>query len=124
MICSLSEHFTLADYDKLLYVMQPSYPLTTGLTEKMVVKSVHQVIDGGQVYVPEYLPEDMRREYDLESEWDAVRQVHFPVNEQVMRQSRKRIVFDEFLLFILGTEKHTALPGRTCLPRLCLNEIK
>ena len=26
--------------------------------------------------------------------------------------------------FILETEKHTALPGRTCLPRLCLNEIK
>ena len=78
------EHFTLADYDKFLYVMQPRYPLTTGLTEKMVVKSVHQVIDGGQVYVPEYLPEDMRREYNLESEWDAVRQVHFPANEQVM----------------------------------------
>ena len=99
------EHFTLADYDKLLYVMQPRYPLTTGLTEKMVVKSVHQVIDGGQVYVPEYLPEDMRREYDLESEWDAVRQVHFPANEQVMRQARKRIVFDEFLLFILGIRR-------------------
>ena len=99
------EHFTLADYDRLLYVLQPRYPLTTGLTEKMVVKSVHQVIDGGQVYVPEYLPEDMRREYDLESEWDAVRQVHFPANEQVMRQARKRIVFDEFLLFILGIRR-------------------
>ena len=99
------EHFTLADYDKLLYMMQPRYPLTTGLTEKMVVKSVHQIIDGGQVYVPEYLPENMRREYDLESEWDAMRQVHFPANEQVMRQARKRIVFDEFLLFILGIRR-------------------
>jgi hypothetical protein len=25
---------------------------------------------------------------------------------------------------ILETEKHTALPGRACLPRLCLNETK
>ena len=29
----------------------------------------------------------------------------FRANEQVMRQARKRIVFDEFLLFILGIRR-------------------
>jgi hypothetical protein len=33
-------------------------------------------------------------------------------------------LFGKAKKLILETEKHTALPGRTCLPRLCLNEIK
>lgn len=33
-------------------------------------------------------------------------------------------LFEKTKKLILETEKHTALPGRACLPRLCLNEIK
>ena len=99
------EHYTLSAYDRLLHVMQPKYPLTTGLTEKMVMKAVRQVLEGGQVALTEYLPKEIVESYGLESEWDAVRQIHFPKNEEVMRRARNRIVFDEFLLFVLGVRR-------------------
>lgn len=99
------EHYTLSDYDRLLHVMQPKYPLTTGLTEKMVMKAVRQVLEGGQVALTEYLPKEIVESYGLESEWDAVRQIHFPKNKEVMRRARNRIVFDEFLLFVLGVRR-------------------
>lgn len=99
------EHYSLADYDKLLHVMQPRYPLTTGLTRKMVTKAVRQVFDSGQVYVPEYLPKGILERYGLGSEWEALKQVHFPKDETQMRAARDRLVFDEFLMFILGLRK-------------------
>lgn len=99
------EHYTLADYEKLLYVMQPKYPLTSGLTGKMVTKAVRQIFDGGQVCVPEYLPKELIHRYDLEALWEALRQVHFPADEARMRRARNRLVFDEFLLFILGLRR-------------------
>ncbi|MBS6395687.1 MAG: ATP-dependent DNA helicase RecG [Clostridiales bacterium] len=113
------EHYSLADYDRLLHVMQPKYPLTSGLTGKMVTKAVKQVLDGGQVYVPEYLPGEILARYGLENEWEAVRQVHFPVNEKEMHRARNRMVFDEFLLFILGLrrlrESQEALPNEALM---------
>ena len=99
------EHYTLADYENLLYIMQPKYPLVSGLTEKMVTKAVRQVLANDQIRVPEYLPDAWLSEYDLEEEWEALRQIHFPKDDGAMRKARKRIVFDEFLMFILGIRK-------------------
>ncbi|MDO4262520.1 MAG: ATP-dependent DNA helicase RecG [Eubacteriales bacterium] len=99
------EHHTLADYERLLHVMQPKYPLTAGLTGNMIVKAVRQVLDGGQVSVPEYMPETVLKKYGLPGEWEAVRQIHFPADEASMRRARDRIVFDEFLLFLLGIRR-------------------
>lgn len=99
------EHYTLADYENLLYIMQPKYPLVSGLTEKMVTKAVRQVLANDQLRVPEYLPDAWLSDYDLEEEWEALRQIHFPKDDGAMRKARKRIVFDEFLMFILGIRK-------------------
>ncbi len=99
------EHYTLADYENLLYIMQPKYPLVSGLTEKMVTKAVRQVLENDQIRVPEYLPDAWLSDYDLEEEWEALRQIHFPKDDGAMRKARKRIVFDEFLMFILGIRK-------------------
>ena len=75
------EHYTLGEYDRLLHVMQPKYPLTAGLTGKMVAKAVRQALEGEEICIEEYLPEDIRKNYGLMQEQQAVRQVHFPVNE-------------------------------------------
>lgn len=99
------EHYTLADYENLLYIMQPKYPLVSGLTEKMVTKAVRQVLANDQIRVPEYLPDAWLSDYDLEEEWEALRQIHFPKDDGAMRKARKRIVFDEFLMFILEIRK-------------------
>lgn len=99
------EHYTLGDYDRLLHAMQPKYALTSGLTGKMVTKAVKQVFDCGEVWVPEYLPKEMVVHYGLLAEWEALKRVHFPKDEKEMRQARNRLVFDEFLLFVLGLQR-------------------
>lgn len=99
------EHYTLADYEKLLHVMQPKYALTSGLTRKMITKAVKQVFDSGQIYVREYLPGEILARYGLEPEWEALKDVHFPADEDRMRRARDRLVFDEFFMFILGLRK-------------------
>lgn len=99
------ERYTPDAYSRLLRVMQPRYPLVSGLTGHMVSKAVGQVLDGGMVYVPEYLPKQILEDYGLIKEWDAFRGVHFPAGEEEMLRSRKRLVFDEFLLFILALRR-------------------
>lgn len=99
------EYYTLGEYERLLHVMQPVYPLTAGLTSKMVTKAVRQVLESGEIRIEEYLPEDMRRSYGLLPERQAVCQVHFPADEAEMRAARDRLVFDEFLFFILGVRR-------------------
>lgn len=99
------EHYTLADYASLIHVMQPKYPLTAGLTRKMITKAVKQIFDNAKIAVPEYLPEEIRIRFGLEEEWKALRDIHFPRDEEQMRAARERLVFDEFLLFILGLRK-------------------
>ena len=99
------EYYSLADYERLLHVMQPVYPLTSGLTGKMVTKAVKQVFDGGEMYVPEYLPREILSRYQLEDEWNALRYLHFPLNKEQMHAARNRLVFDEFMLFILGLRR-------------------
>lgn len=99
------ECFEPEAYEKLLHVMQPRYALTAGLTAHAVTKAVRQVLDDGQVQIPEYLPEELLKAYDLMDEWEALQQLHFPANETVLRRARDRIVFDEFLQFILGIRR-------------------
>ncbi len=99
------ETYSLGDYEKLLHVMQPKYSLTAGLTGKMVTKAVRQVLDDGEINMEEHLPEEIRKCYGLLPKWQAVRQVHFPACEDEMRRARDRLVFDEFLFFILGIRR-------------------
>lgn len=116
------EYYTLGDYDRLLYVMQPKYPLTSGLTGKMVTKAVKQVFDCGEVWVPEYLPKETVERYGLLAEWEALKRVHFPKNDKEMRYARNRLVFDEFLFFILGLrrlrESQAELPNEAPMKRV------
>lgn len=99
------ETFTLGEYERLQHVMQPKYPLTSGLTGKMVSKAVKTVLESGEIRIGEYLPEDIRKVYGLMPEQEAVRAVHFPEDDRKMRMARDRLVFDEFLLFILGIRR-------------------
>ena len=53
----------------------------------------------------EYLPEEFRERYELADINYALRTIHFPLNKEELLVSRKRLVFDEFFLFILSVRK-------------------
>ena len=87
------EIFTPEKYGEMLHTLYPVYGLTKGLTNKLVVKTMHQALEEKEV-VQEYLPEDFRSHYHLA-------EYNFAVSENMLL-GRRRLVFDEFLFFILA----------------------
>lgn len=97
------EIFTPAAYGEIIHSMQPVYGLTKGLSNKMITKLVHQILDTRPLH-GEYLPEEIRERYQLADANYAIRTIHFPKNMQELLTARKRLVFDEFLLFVLAIQ--------------------
>lgn len=95
------EIFTLAAYEKLLHSLQPIYSLTSGVSNKTITKLVQQTLKEYPLQT-EFLSEDIRERYHLADDNFALPAVHFPANMQELLQARRRLVFDEFLLFILS----------------------
>ena len=97
------EIFTPAAYEEILHSMQPIYGLTAGLTNKLIIKLMHQILDE-QSLQTEFLPDEIKEFYHLADDNYAISTVHFPGNMQELLVARKRLVFDEFLLFILAVQ--------------------
>lgn len=97
--------FSLGDYEKKVGILQPIYPLTAGLSNNMVTKSVKTVLDSideknGSDY--DYLPETVRQRAGLMGYLDAVKTVHFPTDRDAVIEARKRLIFDEFFVFLMA----------------------
>lgn len=89
------------DYIKLCGSRQPVYALTSGLSNKLMIKAVKQILEEIGT-IKEYIPESFRKKNELAELNYALRTIHFPKNETELIFARKRLVFDEFFLFILG----------------------
>lgn len=88
-------------YDEKLNTLQPIYGLTAGLSNNTVMKAVKQALEGLNLS-KESLPEELRLKYQLAEYNYAVRGIHFPEDKEVFYHARKRLVFEEFLSFILS----------------------
>ncbi len=92
------------EYANLLHQMQPVYPLTAKLTNHMVTKTVKQALAEADLN-GDFLPLEIRKKYGLVPHKTAVRDIHFPKNEEIFRQARNRLVFEEFFLFTLALQQ-------------------
>lgn len=97
------EIFTPAAYEEILHSLQPIYGLTAGLSNKTIVKLIHQVLDEQKLQA-EYLADEYKERYHLADRNFAIPAIHFPKNMQELLAARRRLVFDEFLLFILAVQ--------------------
>lgn len=95
--------YTWNEYQDMMGHLQPCYSLTAGLTNRTVMKAIEQALAGYEE--GEYLPEDIREEYHLVSRSHALGQIHFPKDWESLTEARKRLVFDEFFLFLLSVRK-------------------
>ena len=91
-------------YKEKLNTLQPIYGLTAGLSNNVVSKAVKQALDGLDL-TREFLPDKIRMRYGLAEYNFAIRGVHFPEDKEVFYHARERLVFDEFLAFILTLQK-------------------
>ena len=91
-------------YDGKKNTLQPIYGLTAGLSNHAIMKAMHQALDGMDL-TRERLPKELRMRYELAEYNYAVRGIHFPEDKAVFMHARKRLVFEEFLQFILAIRK-------------------
>lgn len=77
--------------------LYPIYPEMLGIKSARFAKKIREnmyLID--QEYV-EYLPEEFRSEFDLLKITDAVRNIHYPQDQDMLGKARYRIYFDRLL---------------------------
>lgn len=96
--------YTMEGYSSQIGIMQPIYPLTKGLSNKIVSKAMQQVLDIKEL-VPELLPAELRRSNELAEINFAMRAIHFPKDMNDYEAARKRLVFDEFFFFMLNVRR-------------------
>ena len=75
----------------------PVYPLTAGLSNKMVVQAVQAAL--ARVQPQETLPERLRAAYDLCGAQEAIREIHTPGSAEALERARRRLIFEEFFVF-------------------------
>ena len=80
----------------------PQYPLTEGLSSKMVSTQMKAAIESCGNGVKETLSTDILEKYGLCSKAEAIRNIHFPSDEEALEKAKKRLIFEEFLAFSLG----------------------
>lgn len=88
-------------YEEKRASLQPVYPLTTGLTNNAVLKAIRQAVEALNIGEG-ILPWDIQERFALVSYEQAIRGIHFPETKEEFYQARERLVFEEFLLFILS----------------------
>jgi ATP-dependent DNA helicase RecG len=80
----------------------PVYSLTEGLTAEALRRAIARVLPMVRHW-PDPLPRALRESIaDLPPRADALEQIHRPANPERLRQARRRLVFDEFLLLQLA----------------------
>ena len=82
----------------------PIYRLTEGLSNKIVTKSVKQVIEN-EFAGYEFLAEEILQKYHLMGYQTAILKIHFPETEEEMQEARRRLAFNEFFLFLMALHR-------------------
>lgn len=98
------EIYTKEGYLAVMKHMQPVYGQTRGLGNKAIAKAVAQALDIRQME-RDYMPLKLRKKYELAEYNFALEHIHFPVDRQELLFARKRLVFDEFFLFLFGVRR-------------------
>ena len=99
----------------------PIYPLTGNLTEKQVRFLVKQVLPLASE-LPEWLPATFLEQYDFVPLSEAVRGIHFPVDETDLKKSTERLKFDELFLVQLQAELNRQKRLGESAPALVFNQ--
>lgn len=96
--------YPCSKYNEKLNSLQPVYPLTAGVSNNLLVKTIKQALEHvGEIR--DILPENIVRELGLTDLRIALKNIHFPNTKEEYFGARNRLVFEEFLLFILALQQ-------------------
>ncbi len=97
------------DFDEVkdnaeLLPLMPVYSLTEGISRKQLKKDISAAISetAANGAITDILPEELRKENNLCTLSYALKNIHFPSDYIALAKAKKRLIYDEFLLFALG----------------------
>ncbi len=82
--------------------IMPIYPLTAGMSNGLMSRSVQQALEACLEELPELLPGELRARYGLCDAVTAYRNIHMPESFEALDRARHRLVFEEFFIFSVG----------------------
>ena len=95
----------------------PIYPLTEGLTNKILSKTIQAAFKQFSLGLENDLPSEIIEKRHLLSKKDAIRQIHFPKTLSEAIGARNTLVFEELFLF-QKTLAERAIAHRGKLPKI------
>ncbi|PWA13468.1 DNA helicase RecG [Pueribacillus theae] len=81
--------------------IKPIYSLKEGIYQKQFRRFIESALLIGIDDMEELLPGFIQKKYKLYSKREAIQAIHFPKNHTQLKQARRRIVYEELLLFQL-----------------------
>lgn len=88
----------------------PIYPLTAGLSQKMISKAMRSGLDSCGELLPDPLPKGVREKYQLAQSRYTYENIHFPKDQAALELARRRLIFEEF--FVLACTLNVLKGGR------------
>lgn len=100
------------EYEKIDYAegvakasrITPIYPVTKGISQKVIRQYIGRGLEEGLPLVKDDLPDKIRHQYGLMGKAAAISHIHFPKSDEAFFEARKRLVFEE--LFMLQMSLH------------------
>ena len=83
----------------------PIYPLTAGVSQLILSRSIRQGLDECRDILPDVLPHEVRQAHHLCRIGYAYENIHFPADEHALDLARRRLAFEELFLFSIGLQR-------------------
>ncbi len=83
----------------------PIYGLTEGLHAKAMRRFTKWAVDSYAHLIPDHLPPSVIEQNHLVPLSEAIRQIHYPENQELLVEARRRLAFDELFLMQLGMQE-------------------
>ncbi|MBQ7549167.1 MAG: ATP-dependent DNA helicase RecG [Clostridia bacterium] len=80
----------------------PVYRQSAGINSKYIEKLIKQAYIQGNDYFTECLPASLREKLCLMDVNRAVHEMHFPTDEDMLSEARRRLIFEELFIFRIG----------------------
>ena len=83
----------------------PVYPQVNGLPSYKIRKYVSEALKLLPPKIKDTLPESILEKFDLASLDFTIRKIHFPDSEQDIERAKRRLLFEELMMWILSVKK-------------------
>ena len=83
----------------------PVYPLTAGVSQLVLSRSIRQGLNECADILPEVLPDEIRLAHGLCRANFAYENIHFPTSPEALDLARRRLAFEELFLLSMGLRR-------------------